>query len=218
MTRAKPHIDWPSRGLSCGTPVLCKQACTRDWGIGGTQHVMIQHTKPHPGSIQLDARQMACWQGCGNYRHQRVIPVDHSCWQGAATCTHDGWQDTDRTWKMRTPFPQDMVSVSCQHAILRWISVRVACWLHVFSMLIWLPCSSYHFEMNVLMSVPCADGNAGPNGEFPDGTKKPGDHLRKVFYRMGFSDQDIVALSGETHYEFWKYCQSTSRVQTTPES
>ncbi len=46
------------------------------------------------------------------------------------------------------------------------------------------------------MCCGCADGNAGPDGSFPDGTKQPGDHLRKVFYRMGFNDQDIVALSG----------------------
>ena len=25
----------------------------------------------------------------------------------------------------------------------------------------------------------------------------PGDHLRKVFYRMGLDDQEIVALSGQ---------------------
>lgn len=31
---------------------------------------------------------------------------------------------------------------------------------------------------------------------FPDGSPKPGDHLRRVFYRMGLSDKDIVALSG----------------------
>ena len=31
---------------------------------------------------------------------------------------------------------------------------------------------------------------------FPDGSPKAGDHLRKIFYRMGFSDQEIVALSG----------------------
>jgi len=31
---------------------------------------------------------------------------------------------------------------------------------------------------------------------FADGSKSPGDHLRKVFYRMGLDDQDIVALSG----------------------
>ncbi|KAF8061077.1 APX7 [Scenedesmus sp. PABB004] len=31
---------------------------------------------------------------------------------------------------------------------------------------------------------------------FPDGSAKPGDHLRRVFGRMGLSDQDVVALSG----------------------
>ena len=48
---AKSHSDWPSRELSCGTPVLCKQGRTRDWGIGGAQHA-IQHTKPHPGQCR----------------------------------------------------------------------------------------------------------------------------------------------------------------------
>lgn len=33
-------------------------------------------------------------------------------------------------------------------------------------------------------------------GPWPGGAKGPGDHLRKVFYRMGFNDQEIVALSG----------------------
>ena len=47
---AKSHGDRPLRRLSCETPVLCKQACTRDWGIGGTQQA-IQHTKPHPGCV-----------------------------------------------------------------------------------------------------------------------------------------------------------------------
>ncbi len=43
---------------------------------------------------------------------------------------------------------------------------------------------------------------AGPEdcvkeGNLPDaGPPSPADHLRKVFYRMGLSDQDIVALSG----------------------
>lgn len=34
-----------------------------------------------------------------------------------------------------------------------------------------------------------------PDGRLPDGDKGP-DHLRNIFYRMGFNDQDIVALSG----------------------
>ena len=37
---------------------------------------------------------------------------------------------------------------------------------------------------------------AAGEGPFPEGAQKPGDHLRKVFYRMGLNDQDIVALSG----------------------
>lgn len=40
-------------------------------------------------------------------------------------------------------------------------------------------------------------GAAATDGpEWPDDAKSAGDHLRKVFYRMGFTDQDIVALSG----------------------
>lgn len=40
-----------------------------------------------------------------------------------------------------------------------------------------------------------------PNGRLPDASRGP-PHLRDIFYRMGFNDQDIVALSGAhcTHY------------------
>jgi len=34
-----------------------------------------------------------------------------------------------------------------------------------------------------------------PDGRLPDGDKGP-DHIRNIFYRMGFNDQEIVALSG----------------------
>ncbi|CAH7670654.1 cytochrome c peroxidase, partial [Phakopsora pachyrhizi] len=34
-----------------------------------------------------------------------------------------------------------------------------------------------------------------PDGRLPDGDKDQ-DHIRKIFYRMGFNDQEIVALSG----------------------
>ena len=34
-----------------------------------------------------------------------------------------------------------------------------------------------------------------PDGRLPDATKKE-DHLRDIFYRMGFVDREIVALSG----------------------
>lgn len=34
-----------------------------------------------------------------------------------------------------------------------------------------------------------------PDGRLPDGSKAA-DHLRHIFYRMGFNDQEIVALSG----------------------
>lgn len=47
------------------------------------------------------------------------------------------------------------------------------------------------------------DAEAGDNGKYggPGGTAstestEPGDHLRKVFYRMGLNDEEIVALSG----------------------
>jgi len=47
------------------------------------------------------------------------------------------------------------------------------------------------------------DAEAGPNGKYggPGGTKStedttPNGHLRKVFYRMGLNDEEIVALSG----------------------
>lgn len=41
------------------------------------------------------------------------------------------------------------------------------------------------------------EGNLpGAAGPFADGSKTPQEHLRKVFYRMGFGDKEIVALSG----------------------
>lgn len=39
------------------------------------------------------------------------------------------------------------------------------------------------------------DSNVPPNGRLPDGAKGT-NHLRDIFYRMGFNDQEIVALSG----------------------
>ena len=39
------------------------------------------------------------------------------------------------------------------------------------------------------------DSKLPPRGRLPDGSKAA-DHLRAVFYRMGFNDQEIVALSG----------------------
>lgn len=47
------------------------------------------------------------------------------------------------------------------------------------------------------------DAEAGPNGMYggtsgstPTESPEPGDHLRKVFYKMGLNDEEIVALSG----------------------
>ncbi|GAA5974323.1 hypothetical protein JCM8115_006761 [Rhodotorula mucilaginosa] len=37
--------------------------------------------------------------------------------------------------------------------------------------------------------------NCTPDGRLPDGDKGA-DHIRKIFYRMGFNDNEIVALSG----------------------
>lgn len=37
--------------------------------------------------------------------------------------------------------------------------------------------------------------NCTPDGRLPDGDKGS-DHLRKIFNRQGFNDQEIVALSG----------------------
>jgi len=37
-----------------------------------------------------------------------------------------------------------------------------------------------------------------PNGRLPDADKQ-GDHIRAIFYRMGFNDQEIVALVGGGH-------------------
>lgn len=39
------------------------------------------------------------------------------------------------------------------------------------------------------------DSKLPPRGRLPDATKTS-DHLRFIFYRMGFNDQEIVALSG----------------------
>ncbi|RMZ77891.1 hypothetical protein DV738_g4167, partial [Chaetothyriales sp. CBS 135597] len=39
------------------------------------------------------------------------------------------------------------------------------------------------------------DSKVVPRGRLPDGSKGA-DHLRHIFYRMGFNDQEIVALSG----------------------
>ena len=56
------------------------------------------------------------------------------------------------------------------------------------------------------------DAEAGPDGKYggPGGTAstestEPEDHLRKVFYRMGFNDEEIVALSGAHTFGRWRY-------------
>lgn len=44
-------------------------------------------------------------------------------------------------------------------------------------------------------SCPAADNRFSPDGRLPDGDKGA-QHVRDIFYRMGFNDQEIVALSG----------------------
>ena len=48
-------------------------------------------------------------------------------------------------------------------------------------------------------SSPSSDSRFSPDGRLPDADgrgKRPGDHVRDIFYRMGFDDREIVALSG----------------------
>ena len=42
-----------------------------------------------------------------------------------------------------------------------------------------------------------------PDGRLPDGAKGS-PHLRDIFYRMGFNDQEIVALSGAHALGRWR--------------
>lgn len=52
-------------------------------------------------------------------------------------------------------------------------------------------------EGNLPDGEPGDDGNyGGPGGTAMTQSKEPEGHLRKVFYRMGFDDEAIVALSG----------------------
>ena len=43
--------------------------------------------------------------------------------------------------------------------------------------------------------VDADDKNVPANGKLPDALREA-DHIRAVFYRMGFSDREIVALLG----------------------
>jgi L-ascorbate peroxidase len=66
------------------------------------------------------------------------------------------------------------------------------------------------------------DANPRPNGKFggPGGTaltedSTPAGHLRKIFYRMGLNDEDIVALSGaHTFGRAYKDRSGTGAAQT----
>lgn len=49
----------------------------------------------------------------------------------------------------------------------------------------------------LIPSYPCRSNveNCTPDGRLPD-ADKGADHIRNIFYRMGFNDEEIVALSG----------------------
>ncbi|DBB16818.1 hypothetical protein WJX82_007272 [Trebouxia sp. C0006] len=60
-----------------------------------------------------------------------------------------------------------------------------------------------HIPLRYGRTDTCTEEEVAPEGRLPagagpfsEGVTMPGDHLRKVFYRMGFNDQEIVALSG----------------------
>ena len=44
-------------------------------------------------------------------------------------------------------------------------------------------------------ATPKEDPRFSPDGRLPDGDKEA-QHIRDIFYRMGFDDKGIVALSG----------------------
>ncbi len=47
-----------------------------------------------------------------------------------------------------------------------------------------------------MSSFHCMPHPAAAAHPFPDGSGSPAEHLRRVFYRMGLDDKDIVVLSG----------------------
>lgn len=76
-------------------------------------------------------------------------------------------------------------------------------------------CCTISFSNSQLMNLPW-HATAG-EGPFPGGVTRPGDHLRNVFYRMGFGDQEIVALSGRFHYvdsDQHSFLQISGQVRT----
>ena len=50
VVEAESHSEWPSRGLSSGTPDPGRLACLGIRGEGGAQHAS-EHTKPHPDDV-----------------------------------------------------------------------------------------------------------------------------------------------------------------------
>jgi len=67
----------------------------------------------------------------------------------------------------------------------------------------WAHAGAYAIEFTGGPKIPVATGRVDhvdgskcpPNGRLPDATQGA-EHLREIFYRMGFNDQEIVALSG----------------------
>ncbi len=68
---------------------------------------------------------------------------------------------------------------------------------------LWIAAGSWAVELTGGPQIPlsfgrtdAADGSScPPNGRLPDASQGA-EHLRAVFHRMGFNDQEIVALSG----------------------
>ena len=87
VIEARSHSEWPSRGLSSGTPDLNRLACSGIRGEGGAQHA-IKHTNPHPGYVpclRLLASGMRwvpwlllCWQ-CKGANCMQLMCIWHAC-------------------------------------------------------------------------------------------------------------------------------------------
>lgn len=71
-------------------------------------------------------------------------------------------------------------------------------------------------EGNLPDAEPGQDGKyGGPGGTASTESTEPEGHLRKVFYRMGFNDEEIVALSGAHTFGKWR-CSAQNLFATCP--